>query len=140
MVIKKVGLVGCGQMGSGISLVCAQAGLQVKVTDISDKLAKRGINSIDSYLSKSIEKGKLSQRDKDVTMARIKGTTSMHDLADCDFIVEAVPEKLDLKKAIFTELVKVVPKHVVLATNASVLSIIDIAVLLRRSRCPSTPW
>jgi len=132
MAIKKVGIVGCGVMGSGIALVCAQAGLQVIARDINDDLVKKGIGSINSYLIKSIEKGKLTPPEKDATMGRIRGTTNIQDLSDCDFIIEAVSEKLELKKTIFAELDKVSARHAVLATNTSVLSIIDIAMSTAR--------
>jgi len=132
MAIKKVGIVGCGQMGSGIAIACVQAGLQVTVIDMNDELIRKGIGLIDSYLSKSVEKNKLSQQDKDTFMSDIKGTINMGDLTDCDFIIEAVLEKLDLKKSIFAELDKIIPQQVVLATNTSTLSIIDIAMATRR--------
>jgi 3-hydroxybutyryl-CoA dehydrogenase len=130
--VEKIGIVGCGQMGSGIALVCAQAGLQVTVRDVTDKLVKNGIGSIDSYLSKSIEKGKLTQQEKNAAMGRIKGTTDISELAEVDFVLEAVPEKLDIKKSVFAELDKVCSKSTILATNTSVLPIIDIAMATGR--------
>lgn len=132
MIIKKVGIVGCGQMGSGIALVCAQAGLQVTAKDISDEYIQRGINFINSYLTKSVEKNKITQQDKDAAISHIKGTTNMGDLADCDFIIEAVLERLELKREVFAELDKVCPQHIVLATNTSDLSVIDIATATNR--------
>ena len=132
MEIKKVGVVGCGIMGSGIAQVCAQAGYQVVVSEINEEKLKKKFPSINSFLSKSVEKEKITQQDKDATMARIKGTTDTKDFGDCDLIVEAITENLDLKKNIFAELDKICPKHTILATNTSCLSIIDIAMATSR--------
>ena len=103
MEIKKVGVVGCGVMGSGITQVCAQSGYQVVVSEINDELLKRGLAAIDSFLAKSVEKGKIAQQDKDATLARIKGTTMYKDFHDCDLAIEAVYEDIDLKKKVFSE-------------------------------------
>ncbi len=128
MEIKKVGVVGCGTMGSGITQVCAQSGYQVVVSEINDELLNKGLASINNFLTKSVEKGRLSQQDKDSTLARIKGTTSAKDFSDCDLMIEAAIENLELKKKTFAELDKICPKHVILATNTSCLSIIDMAM------------
>jgi len=132
MEIKKVGVVGCGIMGSGITLVCAQSGYPVIVSEINDELLNKGLASINSFLSKSVEKGKVSQQDKDATLGRIKGTTSTKDFSECDLVIEAATENIDLKKKIFAELDKVCPKHIILATNTSCLSILDVAVVTTR--------
>jgi len=132
MEIKKVGVVGCGSMGAGIAQLCAQSGYQVVVSEINDEFLKRGMGSIDKVLSRSVEKGKLSQADKDAIMGRLKGTTSTKDFADCDLVIEAAIENLDLKKKIFAELDGICPKHAILATNTSCLSIIDMAVVTKR--------
>ena len=132
MEIKKVGIVGCGTMGNGIVQVCAQSGYSVVVSEINDELLKKGLGAIDSFMSKSVEKGKITQQDKDATLARIKGTTDMKDFADCDLVIEAAVENLELKKKIFTELDRVCPKNVILATNTSCLSIIDVAAVTSR--------
>jgi 3-hydroxybutyryl-CoA dehydrogenase len=132
MTIKKVGIVGCGQMGSGIALVCVQAGLHVTIEDINEECTQRGINFINSYLTRSIEKNKITQQDKDSALSRIRSTTTISDLADCDFIIEAVLERLELKREIFAKLDKVCPQHIVLATNTSDLSVIDIATATNR--------
>ncbi|MBA7548580.1 3-hydroxybutyryl-CoA dehydrogenase [subsurface metagenome] len=128
MEIKKVGVVGCGTMGSGITQVCAQSGYQVMVSEINNELLNKGLASINNFLIKSIEKGKLSQQDKDSTLARIKGTTNTKDFSDCDLMIEVVIENMGLKKKIFAELDKICPKHTILATNTSCLSIIDMAM------------
>jgi 3-hydroxybutyryl-CoA dehydrogenase len=127
MEIKKVGVVGCGLMGSGIAQVCALSGYQVVVSEINDELLKKGMASINSRLAKDVEKGKLSAKDKDSALSRIKSTTSTRDFSGCDIVIEAVIENIDLKKKIFTELDKVCLPDTILATNTSVLSVIDIA-------------
>ena len=132
MEIKKVGVVGCGTMGNGIVMVCAQAGYQVVVLEINDQLLNKGLASINSFLTKSVEKGKLSQPDRDSTLARIKGTTNTQDFSDCDLVIEAAVENMDLKKKIFAEVDKICPKHTILASNTSCLSIIDIAMATSR--------
>ena len=132
MEIKKVGVVGCGAMGSGIAQLCAQSGYQVVVSEINDELLKRGLASIDKTLARSVEKGRLSQPDKDTITSRIKGTTSNKDFADCDLVIEAAIENMELKKKIFAELDGICPPHAILATNTSCLSIMDMAVATKR--------
>jgi 3-hydroxybutyryl-CoA dehydrogenase len=132
MEIKKVGVVGCGAMGAGIAQICAQSGYQVVASEINDELLNKGLASIEKTLAKLVEKGKISQQDKDAVVGRIKGTTSTKDFADCDLIIEAVIENLDLKKKIFAELDGICPQHAILGTNTSCLSIIDMAVATKR--------
>ena len=127
MEIKKVGVVGCGTMGSGIAQVCAQSGYQVVVSEIDDELLNKGLASINSFLAAGVKRGKVTQQDKDSILARIKGTTNTKDFGDCDLVIEAVVENLDLKKKIFAELDKICPKDAILATNTSCLSVIDVA-------------
>jgi 3-hydroxybutyryl-CoA dehydrogenase len=134
MEIKKVGVVGCGLMGSGIAQVCAQSGYQVVVSEANDELLNKGLVSINSFLTKSIEKGKISQQDKEAILGRIKGTTDMNDFSGCDLAIEAVTENMDLKKKIFTELDKIYPQHAILASNTSALSIIEMAAVTRRPK------
>jgi len=126
--IKKVGVVGCGFMGSGIVQVCAQSGYQVVVLEASDGLLNKGIGAVDYYLTRGMEKGRLSQQDKDSVLGRIRGTTNIKDFNDCDLTIEAVPEDMDLKKRVFAELDKVCPRRAILASNTSCLSIIDLAM------------
>ncbi|MBI2860655.1 MAG: 3-hydroxybutyryl-CoA dehydrogenase [Chloroflexi bacterium] len=127
MDIKKVGVVGCGLMGGGIVQVTAQSGYQVVVSEINDALLNKGLWAINSSLSRGVEKGKLSQQDKDATLGRIKGTTTTTDFGDCDLVIEAAVENLELKKKIFADLDKVAPPHAILASNTSGLSIMDMA-------------
>jgi len=132
MEIKKVGVVGCGIMGSGIAQVSAQSGYEVVISEINEELLNKGLASINSVLTRSVDKGRLSQEDKDATLARIKGTTNTKDFSDCDLVIEAVIENMDLKKRVFAELDKVCPKHAILATNTSCLSVIDMAKATNR--------
>ncbi len=132
MKIKKVGVVGCGTMGGGIVQVSAQSGYQVVVSEINDALLNKGLAAINSFLTKSVEKGKVTQQDKDATMSRIKGTTNTKDFGDCDLVIEAAIENMDLKKKIFADLDKVCSANAILATNTSCLSIIDMAKVTKR--------
>ncbi|MFC1979674.1 3-hydroxyacyl-CoA dehydrogenase family protein [Chloroflexota bacterium] len=124
---KKVGVVGCGLMGSGIAQVCAQSGYHVIVSEINEELLNKGLALINTTLTKNVDKGRLSQEDKDSILARIKGTTNTNDFSDCDLAIEAAIENMDLKQKIFTELDKICPRHAILATNTSCMSIIDMA-------------
>lgn len=132
MEINKVGVVGCGIMGAGIAQVCAQAGYQVVVSEINEELLKKGLTSIDSVLARSVERERITSQEKDDIVNRIKGTTDMNNFSNCDLVVEAAVEKIDLKKKIFTELDKICPEHAILATNTSCLSVIDVAMATGR--------
>ena len=132
MEIKKVGVVGCGQMGGGIAQVSAQSGYQVVVSEINDELLNKGLAAINSSLTRSVEKEKITPADKEAAMARLKGTTDLKDFGNCDLVIEAAVENLDLKKKIFTELERVCPKHAILATNTSCLPIIEMAMTTGR--------
>jgi 3-hydroxybutyryl-CoA dehydrogenase len=128
MEIKRVGVVGCGQMGGGITQLCAQSGYQVVVREVDQELLKKGLAVIDSRLNKEVEKERMTPQDKDATVSRIKGTTGMKDFSSCDLVIEAAIENLELKKQIFAELDSVCPEHAILATNTSCLSIIEMAM------------
>jgi 3-hydroxybutyryl-CoA dehydrogenase len=132
MEIKKVGVAGCGTMGSGIVQVCAQSGYEVVVTEVSDDLLNRGLASIDAVLTRNVARERISQQDKDAALGRIKGSASNRDFADCDLVIEAAIENLDLKKKIFAELDKICPEQAILATNTSCLSIIEVATQTSR--------
>jgi 3-hydroxybutyryl-CoA dehydrogenase len=132
MEIKQVGVVGCGQMGGGIAQVCAQAGYRVTASEINEELLNKGLSAIKSSLTKSVEKGRITQQDKDSILARIKGTTNLKDFGNCDLVIEAASENLDLKKKIFAGLDKICPKSAILATNTSCLSIIEMAMATTR--------
>ncbi|HEY82526.1 MAG TPA: 3-hydroxybutyryl-CoA dehydrogenase [Dehalococcoidia bacterium] len=132
MEVKQVGVVGCGQMGGGITQVCAQSGYQVIVSEVNEELLNRGLAQINASLTKAVEKGKITEQDKEATLSRIKGTTDIKDFSGCDLVIEAAIENLELKKRIFAELDKTCPKHAILATNTSCLSIIDMAMATSR--------
>jgi 3-hydroxybutyryl-CoA dehydrogenase len=132
MDIKTIGVLGAGSMGSGIAQVAAQSGYNVVMRDIEDKFVDRALKGIDKFLSKSVEKGKITADDKSITMGRIKGTTKMEDLKDTDLVVEVVLEEMELKKKVFKELDELTRKEVILATNTSSMSITDIATATNR--------
>jgi 3-hydroxybutyryl-CoA dehydrogenase len=132
MEIKKVGVVGCGLMGAGIAQISAQSNYPVVVSEINEELLNKGLKIIDKTLAKSVEKGKLAEQDKADIQGRVKGTTKVEDLADCDLIVEAAVENMDLKKKIFADLDRICPPHAVLATNTSCLSVTEIAMATKR--------
>jgi len=132
MEIKKVGVAGCGLMGGGIAQVCALSGYPVVVSEVNDELLNKGLALINSSLTKGVEREKITQQDKDSALARLKGTTNIKDFGDCDLVIEAVIEDVDLKKKIFAELDKICPKHAILASNTSCLSIIEMAVATTR--------
>jgi len=132
MEIKKVGVVGCGFMGSGITQVCAQSGYQVVVSEINDELLNKGLTTINYYLTRSVQKGKISERDRDSVLARIKGTTNTKDFSDCDLVIEVVPENIDLKKEVFARIDKICPEDTILASNTSCISIFELAKVTNR--------
>lgn len=132
MEIKKIGVVGAGIMGRGIAQVASQTGCDVVMTDIEMRFVEGGIKKIDSFLSKSVEKGKIETKEKDAIMGRIKGTLDMADLKDVDFVIEAVIEDLELKKGVFKELDELCRPDVVLATNTSSMSITEIGASTKR--------
>jgi 3-hydroxybutyryl-CoA dehydrogenase len=132
MEIKKIGVIGAGTMGNGIAQIAAQIGCDVVMRDIEDSFVDRGIKSIDKFLSKSVEKGKLQEAEKKAILGRVKGTTKLSDLKDCDFVVEAVIENMDLKKQVFKELDTLCRPEVILASNTSSMSITEIAAVTKR--------
>jgi enoyl-CoA hydratase/3-hydroxyacyl-CoA dehydrogenase len=132
MEIKKVGVVGCGLMGSGIAQVYAQAGYETLVREPTQELLDKGLGRILAFLDKGVEKGKMSQAKRDETWARLTGTTDMADFADCDLVVEAIFEDLEAKRNLFTELDKVCKPETIFASNTSGLLIADMASITKR--------
>lgn len=130
--IKKIMIVGAGQMGSGIAQVCAQSGYDVLLYDIDEKFTKRAIEKITHFLSRGVDKGKITEEDKNKALSKIKTTLNLSDGKDTDFIIEAAPENLDLKKKIFSELDEICPEETILSTNTSSLSITEIASATKR--------
>jgi 3-hydroxybutyryl-CoA dehydrogenase len=132
MEIKTIGVLGAGTMGNGIAQVAAQAGYQVIMRDIEDRFVENGIKAIDKFLGKSVEKGKMTQEQKKAVTGRIKGTTRIEDLKDADYVVEAVFEDLEIKKALFKQLDELTRKEVILTSNTSSMSITEVAVSTKR--------
>ena len=130
--IKKVGVVGCGLMGSGITEVCARSGYHVVVQDLSDRTLSDGLDRIEKSLSKALSKGRLSQEEKVGTLSRIEGSTDPRNFADCDLVIEAVPEDLEEKKKVFAELDRILPRDSIIATNSSSLCVIEMASATER--------
>ena len=125
--IKTIGVVGAGTMGNGIAQVAAQAGYDVIMSDIEDRFVQNGLKNIDKFLSRSVEKGKMTADDKNAVMGRIKGTTKTEDMKDADLVVEVILEVMDLKKKVFKQLDEITKKDAILATNTSSMSITEIA-------------
>jgi 3-hydroxybutyryl-CoA dehydrogenase len=132
MGIKKVGVAGRGFMGAGIAQVCAQSGYEVVIVGRSKQSLNKGIATIEYYLSRDVEKGRISQQDKDSTLARIKESLTQEDLSDRDLVIEAVPEDMELKKKVFTELDRTCPRHTILCSNTSCLSVTELAQVTNR--------
>ncbi len=132
MDIKLIGVLGAGSMGSGIAQVAAQSGYQVVMRDIEERFVENGLRAIEKFLSKSVEKGKMTEEQKKNILLRIKGVTRMEDLTEVDFVIEAVFEDLELKKNVFRQLDELTRSHVILATNTSSMSITEIAMATKR--------
>jgi len=125
--ILRVGVVGLGTMGAGIAQVCLQAGVEVVGRDVAPELGERARGRIDHYLSRGVEKGRLTQDAKDGALANLTTTTELADLADCQLVIEAAFEDLDVKRELFAALDGIVPPPAILATNTSALSVTQIA-------------
>jgi 3-hydroxybutyryl-CoA dehydrogenase len=132
MAIEKVGVVGCGLMGSGIAQTVAQAGLQATVREVSTELIDKGFANIDKSLARLVQRGTLTAAERDAARNRLRGTTKLDDLAGCDFIIEAITEQLPAKKELFRALDAVCPPQTIYASNTSSLSITEMAVATRR--------
>ena len=130
--IRKVAVLGCGLMGSGIAEVCARAGYDTHVREINEDLATRGRASIEKSLGRAVDKGKLEAAQRDEILTRIHTTTQLADLKDCDLIIEAVTENLEIKNAMFRELDEVCPDHTIFASNTSSLTIAAMAAATSR--------
>lgn len=130
--IKTVGIVGFGQMGSGIGQVAAGAGYKVIAREISEELFQKGLGYITKSLDKALDKGKIDQAHRDKVLGQITGTTTMKDLAGCDIICEAVIENLDGKKEVYKELDSLCGPETIFASNTSSLSISDMASVTGR--------
>lgn len=132
MEIRKVGVVGCGTMGSGICEVCSRSGFEVVFSEITEEAVAAGRQRIEGSVRKAVERGKMEQAEADEVLGRISSTTNSADLADCELVFEAVPEQLEIKKELFTELDGILGDEAILATNTSSLPVIDMAVATKR--------
>jgi len=132
MEIKKVGVVGCGIMGAGITQVCAQSGYQVIVSEINEALLDKGLAAIKRMLAKGLEKGKITQQGIDSALGHIKGTTDIKDFSNCNLVIEAIIENIEIKKKVFAQLDEVCPSGTILATNTSSQCVVEIAAATKR--------
>ena len=123
MEIKKVGVLGCGLMGSGIAQVAASAGLETVVREVSDELIQKGFLGIEKSLSRFAEKGSITAEQQKAIRDRLSGTTSFADLADCDIVIEAIIENLDEKRRTYAELDRICKPETIFASNTSSISI-----------------
>ncbi len=131
--MKKIGVIGAGQMGNGIAQVCIVNGYDVVMRDVSDESLARGKATIEKSLAKFVSKEKISQEDAAASIARLTSSLEVKDLNDCDLIVEAATENIALKKDIFRKLDNVAKSEAILATNTSSISITELAAETNRS-------
>ena len=132
MAIQRVGVVGCGLMGSGIAQVCAQAGFPTVVREVSPELVEKGLRGIEKNLARLVEKGTITESGKNEIRGRLRGVTSLDELKDSDVIVEAIIEQLPAKRELFLALDSLCRPHTIFASNTSSLTIIEIAAATKR--------
>jgi 3-hydroxybutyryl-CoA dehydrogenase len=132
MTIQKVGVVGCGLMGSGIAQVVAAAGFHTVVREVSGEIVEKGLKNIDKNLARLVEKGALDDSKKGEIRGRLKGTTALEDLKDCDVVIEAIIEQLPAKRELFSALDMLCPASTIFASNTSSLTITEIATATKR--------
>ncbi len=132
MEIKKIMVLGAGQMGNGIAQVCAQAGYPVVMRDIEDSFLERGMKAISKNLQRGVDKGRLSEEEKKAVEDRIQPTLELEDGKDADIVIEAVVERMDIKESLFRSLDEMTPSHTILASNTSSLPLTDIAAVTNR--------
>ena len=132
MTIQKVGVVGCGLMGSGIAQVAAAAGFHTVVREVSGEIVEKGLKNIDKNLARLVEKGTLDESKKAEIRGRLKGTTALEDLKDCDVVIEAIIEQLPAKRELFSALDVLCPAATIFASNTSSLTITEIATATKR--------
>ena len=130
--IRKVAVVGCGLMGSGIAEISAKAGYDVIVREVDEKALEKGLASIRKSMDRAVDKGKLEASARDEAMGRIRGTTSLDELAEADLVIEAIVENLDVKKELFAKLDQVCHEGTILASNTSSLTVTEMAAATNR--------
>jgi len=126
MAVRSVGVVGAGVMGSGIAEVCARQDLEVRLVEASAELVEAGRQRIERSMARALERGRITEEERDQTWGRIAFGTDLEAFRDSDLVVEAIPERLELKRELFGRLDRIAPAHAVLATNTSALPITDI--------------
>jgi 3-hydroxybutyryl-CoA dehydrogenase len=127
MNVRKVGIVGCGLMGAGIAQVCAQAGYETLVSEVDDRLLKKGMKTVRTSLERGLAKGRILKRDQETVLRQLTGTTRLEEFCDCDLVIESITENLEEKKRVFKALDELCPPHTILATNTSCLSVTEMA-------------
>ncbi len=132
MKIEKVGVLGCGLMGSGIAEVCAKAGLATVVREVEAGLLEKGLARVNGSMEKAVSKGRLSGEERDAALARLEGTTDLARLADCDLVIEAIVENIDEKRKVYAALEAAVQKEAIFASNTSSLTITELAMATGR--------
>ncbi len=132
MEIKKIGVCGAGTMGNGIAHVFAQFGFEVVMRDVKEDFVERGMKTIDKNLQRGVNKGKMTEEEKKEILSRIKPTTNLEDLKNCDFVVEAITENFEIKKQLIQDLDSMLKEDVIIASNTSSISITKLAALTKR--------
>jgi 3-hydroxybutyryl-CoA dehydrogenase len=136
MHIQKVGVLGCGLMGSGIAQVCATAGFDVTVLEVEQKYLDKGFAGIEKSLAKfaerPVEKGGITPAQKDEIRARLKGTTNKAELADCDIVIEAIIENVEEKKKMYASIDPIVKREAIFASNTSSISVTELLTAVKR--------
>lgn len=132
MGIKKVMVIGAGQMGSGIAQVCAMAGYNVTLNDLNEEFLTRGLGVINKNLQRQVDKERISASEKDQILANITTAVELTAAKDADLVIEAAVENMEIKKSIFVKLDEIAPEHAILATNTSSLPITEIAAVTKR--------
>jgi len=133
MEIKKVGVVGCGLMGSGVAQVAAMAGFPTVVREVSNELLSKGLGGIEKSLAKFAEKGQITAEQKAASFARLQPTLKLQDFAECDLVIEAIIENLDRKRELFRELDAIAKPEAIFASNTSSLSVTEMMTATRRA-------
>jgi len=132
MKIEKVGVLGCGLMGSGIAEICVKAGIETVVREVSAEFLEKGMGLLEKSLGRAVDKGKLSAEDREAALGRLTGTTDDGDLSDCDLIIEAIVENLEEKCRTYAVLDEIVKKEALFASNTSSLTITELAMSTER--------
>ncbi|HUK63097.1 MAG TPA: 3-hydroxyacyl-CoA dehydrogenase NAD-binding domain-containing protein, partial [Dongiaceae bacterium] len=132
MAIGRIGVVGCGLMGSGIAQVSAQAGFPTVVREVSPNALEKGLATIRRFLEGGVEKGKLTRTEVEKTLGNLRGTVELRDLSDCDLVIEAAPENLAVKREILVALDGICGPTAIFATNTLSLSVTEMSTFVKR--------